>query len=485
MFGGAPFGGAVFGGRYPAGRTTLTGAATLTITDTLTAAGRRGLRGAATLTITDTLTAAGKPTRKGTATLTTTDTLTAYGYVLGNQHIWMSVDANRGNNPLISVQIDFTNDPTNPTRDWTDITSDVRAATWTRSGRSDELQTTQTGTLNLTLNNRTGTYDPQNTGSPHYPGIKRLRWIRVSGMWNNTIYPRWTGLISSWNLAWPESGKDAIVNVTADDALKILNLYDLNGQDFTSAISSARAATVATLAGLPVTTDTGISTIVDSGTFTPQSWALTHLQDVEATENGRLFANAGGTIVFQSRHYRINNSGTPAGTVGDTPGMIPAKTAELDYDDTHIYNPITTIANGGGTYTASNAAGTTSYFSRPYSRTLLTADAGEALECAQYLLGLYSDPLPRWPALTLLPQGATALWPAVLAIDNSSRLRWNRSASWGTITGDGFVEQISETVAPGMGWLTTVQLSPTQGQTGWVLQDATFGVLGSTTVLSY
>src|SRR4051812_33820982 len=86
--------------------------------------------------------------------------------------------------PGLSVEIDFTNDPTNPTRVWTDITPDIRALTYTRSGRDDELQRTSAGTLTCTLDNRTGKYDPTNTTSPYWPGVKRMRWIRVRAYWD-------------------------------------------------------------------------------------------------------------------------------------------------------------------------------------------------------------------------------------------------------------------------------------------------------------
>ena len=69
--------------------------------------------------------------------------------------------------------------------------------------------------------------------------------------------------------------------------------------------------------------DTGQSSIVDSGTISTGTNALSHLQDVEATENGRLFADAGGTIQFQDRHYRLQHSASPMGTIGDGTAPLP------------------------------------------------------------------------------------------------------------------------------------------------------------------
>ena len=52
-----------------------------------------------------------------------------------------------GNLPLLEVCIDFTNNPTNGSRVWTDVTADIRQISYTRAGRSDALQQTATGSL--------------------------------------------------------------------------------------------------------------------------------------------------------------------------------------------------------------------------------------------------------------------------------------------------------------------------------------------------
>jgi len=388
--------------------------------------------------------------------------------------------------PQVGIEIDFTNDPTNPTRAWTDVTADVRSISYSLSGRNDILQQTAPGTLTMVLSNQSGNYDPANTAGAHYPGVKRMRWIRVRGKWSGVEYNRWMGLITSWVVEWPGSGKDSIVTVTASDALKVLNLLDLGGQDFPAQRTDQRVGAVCTLAGLTSTLDTGASSVVDSGTISTGTNGLAHLQEVENTENGRLFAAADATITFQSRHYRLLNSLTAAGTIGDAAGEIPYRDATFTSDDANIWNEIVVTPSGGTPVTAGGTASQTRYYERTLTRDLLTSNQDEAADAADYLLAFFQDPSPKLPAITLLGASATSSWPTILASQNSQRFTFRRRPTYGgTIQTDGYIEQISEAIIPGSSWETTLQLLPAADQAAWVAGDSVYGVAGVTTIASY
>lgn len=394
-----------------------------------------------------------------------------------------------GNIPDLCVEIDFTNDPTNPTRVWTDVTADLRQLSYTLAGRKQELQRTEAGALTGVFSNKTGNYDATNPSGAYHPGVKRHRWMRVRGRWASVIYPRWQGLIQTFTQTWPASGHDAICTIRAADASMILNLFDLAGQSFGSQTTDARVAAICTLAGLPYAVDTGAASTIDAaGPFPTASFALAHLQDVELTENGLLFAGADGEINFQGRHYRILNSGTAIDTIGDGAGEIPYRDASHELDDGDLATSVTVTPSGGGDpITVSDSDAADAYFAQSQSainRTLLLADSTEAQACAEYLLARYKDSSPRIPQLELLGMRTPAKWPEVLAAANSDRFTWKRRAAAHTITEDVYVEQISEVIAPGS-WQTTAQLSPAVDQAGWVLGDATFSVLGETTVVVY
>lgn len=396
--------------------------------------------------------------------------------------------------PLLEVSVDVTNLPTGVTRTWTDVTTDLRASealTYTLAGRDDELQTTAGGTLTAVFDNRAGKYDPANGAGV---GLKRGPWIRVRAQYAGVTYARWQGIVTSIVQSYPESGKDAVTTVQAADVLKIASLYDLAGQTFASQRSDQRASAIATLLNVPfVADDNGSSTLV--AVTTPLgvgSNALAYLQQIEQTENGLIFADAYGNLRFQSRHYRVSNQTTAIATVGENAGEIPYRGAEVDTDDAYIYNvamvtPTNADGSTGTTQTAVNATSEGRYFARTaatVNRTILVSDVNEALACAQFLVNRYGDPAPRIPTVELMGVKATAKWPTILGAFNSQRFTFKRRAAV-TISQDVYVEKITETVIAGAEWRTALQLSPAVDIRGWVLGDAVYGLLGTSTYLTY
>ena len=390
------------------------------------------------------------------------------------------------NSPELLFEVDFDTDPTSTPRTYEDITVDVRQLAYVRSGRSHELQRTEPGTLTAILDNKHGRYDPGNSASPYYPGVKRMRWCRVSAVWAATTYRRWTGLVETWRQEWPSSGKDAIVNISGVDALKALNLFDLDNKSYASQLTSARVSAILTDAGITSSTvATGKSTLAASGTFALGSSALAHLMDVEETENGLLFAEGDGSIVFQDRHYRLVNSGTSKGTIGDLGGDIPYSTGSLDLDDASLWNTAVVTPSGGTEETATDATSKLAHYERRLSRSLLSTSQSEALSCAQFLVQRYADPTSRIPAVELLGARDTTKWPIILAAVNSDRFVWRRSAAARTILQDVFVERVADVVVPGRDWRVTFELSPASDQDGWLAGNATYSLAGTSTRAVY
>lgn len=387
--------------------------------------------------------------------------------------------------PDLKFEIDFTNDASNPTRAYTDVTADVREIGWVRGGRNNELQRTEAGTLDALLNNRAGKYDSTNTASPYYPGVKRMRWCRASGTWAGVTYKRWTGLIETWKQEWPAYGTDAVVTVSAVDAFKVLNLFDLNGLSYGAQLPGDRVASVCASVGLPSSIEAGADLLPAVGPFAEGSMALPHLLAVEENENGLMFVAADGTVTFQSRYYRMLNSSTPLGVIGDTFGTIPYRTGELDLDDADIYNIAVVTPDGGTPETSSDATSIATHFKRPLNRSMLSTSQALAQSAAQFLVGLYADPDPRIPMVELVGANDPSKWPAILSADNSDRFTWKRTGMAHTIQQDVFVERIAESVRPNMQWDVTLQLSPASDRVGWVAQDAVYGLAGVTTVGVY
>jgi hypothetical protein len=119
--------------------------------------------------------------------------------------------------PRVVFEINFTDNPTLefPPTGYTDISNRVRAFT-TRRGRSNFVDRVEAGTATITLDNRDGYLNPGQ------PGRMLMRRARLSCVYDHNTYRLLTGHIDSWHYSYPSVDKDAIVEVTVSDGLKVL-----------------------------------------------------------------------------------------------------------------------------------------------------------------------------------------------------------------------------------------------------------------------
>lgn len=390
--------------------------------------------------------------------------------------------------PTVEIAIDFDNDPTSTTRTWTDVTPYCRDFSIVR-GRENELTTSTPGTLEVLLDNRDRRFDPSNTSGPYYPYVLPTRRIRVRATWLSVVYNLFHGYVDDWPLEWPDGGVNDIVTVTATDAFKALNLYDLAGKSYAAQLTSARLGTVFYDAGFG-TADyslrTGQSTVAASGTLSAGAAALGHAQDVVQSENGVLFVDGGGTILFQDRHYRILFKGTASGTIGDTAGEIRYENPVVPYGEQYLWTRALVTPSGGTAEEAVDAAGTASHYARTLPRSTLVASQSEALNAAQYLVNRYATPTLRVDAVDVVPARGTAQMATLLGLDISDRVVFRRRpAAGGTIEIESHIEQIGHKVTVGRDWRIPIRLSPAEAETFWLAGDAVYSLAGETTVAAY
>jgi hypothetical protein len=405
--------------------------------------------------------------------------------------------------PMIEISADFVNSPTVITRTWTDITTDVRSASWTQSGLNDFLQRPAAGSLSMVLDNTSGDYDPTNISSPYYGHVEREIPIRVQAYWNGNVYPRFWGYVSAWTPSWPQSGNDSIVTLTGFDLLALLNILDIGGTDIPAQDTGSQAYAVmvaaygATVANANLVYDIGVSQAIDSGILAAGTTAMSYLGSLLDTENGRLYVGGEGYLHFESRTHRMTaaHSITPQLVLGENAGEVPYRTADLEYNDTNIWNHAIVTTQDGVNSISDNAASQARFFQRTISRNVLNNNHTEALACGGWLTNLYGDPAPKLPPLELLPTEAMSMvlghptpaiaWDAVLGLTNGARVAFKRRPRYGgTIAIDQFVEQITETVVPGF-YSTSLITLPTQDQQMWVLGDSLQGIMNESSKAGY
>lgn len=261
------------------------------------------------------------------------------------------------------------------------------------------------------------------------------------------------------------------------------------GEGFQGEGSGARITRYLTNTGYvgPYAIDTGLS-LMDIDTVEENTALLDACLNVALTENGVFWADGRGVLQFAARSRRYLNR-TSKWVFGENQagGEYPYEgDIAYDYDPTQIFNAIEVDRVRGVKATVTDVASKRAYFPRSYQRTINPSTDAEAVDAANFLLATHKAPQQRIASLTIKPSSNPALWPVALGAELGDRVTVKRRTSAGvTMSGDFFIERIEHSQKAGE-WTVAFQMSPVAwAPTPWLLDDATFSVLGSTTVLSY
>ncbi len=393
--------------------------------------------------------------------------------------------------PVIKVEFDVTNQPTNSSRVWTDVTAyngirRVRSANWTRAGRATETERTQGGTANVVLDNRDRIFDRDYAAGPFYPALQRSFWFRISLTWAGVTYARWTGVKEDFLKARDGYGKDHIATLVGADAMKVLELFPLSEKTYASQAPGARVTSVLTDVMCAIgTINPGKATLLcPTVTFaaTDTTSALSHLQQVEADERGLLFAQPDGSIDFQDRTYRslLASITGSSGTIGESAGNIRYVEADLDDNNTYLWNVVAVTPSVGAIQVAESSASILDNWARRLDISMLAASTTEALSNAQWYAQRYSTPDQRLGHVEILGGRDSTTWPKILAAKNSDLFAWIGGANSASV----FLERVTESYKPGEPLKVMWDLSPRGRDSLWQLGVVGQSELGVTTRLS-
>lgn len=237
----------------------------------------------------------------------------------------------------------------------------------------------------------------------------------------------------------------------------------------------------------PTAVDTGQS-IMGVSNLTAGTALLAANQGVATTENGNYWVDNSGSSTFAARtaRYLATTSTLTFGEREDLGEYPYLGDIIFDFDPTLVYNQVEVDNANGVVAVRGDAASQRAYFPRGYQRQINVKDNLEALDAAQYLLNQHKDPHLRVQAITLDPVGNSRLWQVVLSLRIGQRVTVKRrvtAANNGaglTIQADFFVEQISLDQVDMRGiWLYRLYLSPVDVTQAGILNDSTFGRLGT------
>lgn len=412
--------------------------------------------------------------------------------------------------PVPVVEIAFATAPTvAPT--WTDVSAYVESFSL-RRGRQSPLESAGAGTATVRLDNGDRRFDPQG-GGPYAGNLKPMRRIRISAAWKGELYPLFTGYVDGFPQRRENYGHQ-FVDVSCSDAYKPLALAAVNGtfpQQRTDERIGAILTAINFTTGQAWLTEHATYGLLGSTTFAgpvgdraldegdsevqattlENTTALAHVQAVEQSERGFLFAARDGAITLHNRERRLlGAAATPGVILGDDPagGELPYVEATFDYSDQELANDVRVTREGGTEQVAADGTSQTDYFPRTISRSVLVPTDSEALTIAEYLISQYKEPRPRITALTLDPHDQDGLlWPHFLGRELGDPLLVRATPLGGgsRVSQTSLLEGLSvDWTAPGNLWGGGAAVSEADTTAYWRL-EAAGSALGTTTVAAY
>jgi hypothetical protein len=331
-----------------------------------------------------------------------------------------------------------------------DLTSQVLSISITR-GRNREMEQFNSGTASIRFKDPQRILDPLNASSPYYPyvGPRQPVQIYANGI---QIY---SGFVTDWDLSYDFVVNGDVNTASCSDAFTVLANQNMNQWTPTEQLSGARVDTVLNRAEVtyqgPYILKTGSSTLgafqIAAGTN-----VLTYLQNVATSEQGYLFINASGSLVFLGRSYNLPVSSL---TFSDTGSGVTYSALTNAFGDELLYNYIQTQSPAGTSpEVTSDATSIALYQAQQYSKLdLLNSTTTEVAALGNYLLGRYKEPVLRFTGLGVqLAALSDANQTLVLSADISEISSVTKTFSTGTpttVTQNVFISGISHQITPG------------------------------------
>jgi hypothetical protein len=277
-----------------------------------------------------------------------------------------------------------------------DVTDHVASVSISR-GKSNELDRYTAGNASITLHNDDRHFDPFYADGPYFTQILPRKEVAIQ---TNGIR-QFSGFIDDWDLQY-QLGQKSFATVSAVDGFMQLTATELN--EFTNVEEKSGERVLKILNRSEVAWPTGKRDVeegrrtLQADTVAENTNVLQYLQLIASTETGQIFISKDGVFVFQDRivgppvfDTLVFSDGTIAVSSGVT--YVNYSNIEVVYGSENLYNRITVTREGGLPQTADSVNSQAIYGVQTLSLDgLLLVDDQEALDLANYLLGVYDEP---------------------------------------------------------------------------------------------
>jgi hypothetical protein len=296
-----------------------------------------------------------------------------------------------------------------------DVTSKVKSVSISR-GKSRELDRFSAGEASVIFDNRDRTFDPFYDDSPYVNQIVPKKKIKITSGDQDTFI----GTIDDWNLTYDVSGQSE-ASVNCADGFVFLASAFLTAHTATSELSGARVNAVLDRPEVnwPVSDrdiDTGQS-LLQADAVDENTNVLTYLQKVESSEVGSLFMTKSNLVAFKDSVNIPDTIGVLQFTDDGT--GIGYQNIDVVYGTEQLFNRVIATNLNGTPQIAENVNSQSLYgISALVADDLLLTTDAEALNLANYLLGIYDQPELRVDSLSVeLANLSNAIQQSILQLD--------------------------------------------------------------------
>lgn len=412
-------------------------------------------------------------------------------------------------NPPLKILLALADGPLVASPTYTDITADgakVVSIEITR-GRGSPEDGFSAGTCSVSLDNQDGRWQTGGA-SWKYPTLDTDHKIQIVETYEGTDYPQFTGYTEDVEEDFP-SPVEHMALIPCADAFGFLSEARIDEHTFDTEETSGNR--IKAILDHPDVAFPGAGTLVTANhrnlaagvQSVPEQAlkdhsALEAIQHVEQSEGGRFYVASSGALTFLDRDaFDLGSTPSTAyntgqGIIGDSGSELPYQNFKLGRPRHRIRNRITCSRQDGAMQMAKDAASIAAHGtkSEPVEELLLLTD-NEALDRAYYELIRRKLSVVTVEPITVNPDSKPEWWPVVVRDILNHRYTVRKHTPAGNlreflVTVEGLSHQINYAPGEGEPWrLVTYRLSIADPNSYWIYEDATYGVLGSTTRLGY
>jgi hypothetical protein len=313
-----------------------------------------------------------------------------------------------------------------------------------------------------------------------------LRKLRVSATTSGITKWLFSGYTTEYRYTYDQSEQMGYVEIYCTDAFRLFNLAQL------STITDATAGQ---------TTGTRIGKILDQMDFPPSLRSISTgsttcqadpgttrngldtLKNAEFTEQGALYVDSEGALVFKERSEVVGSLGEIPIEFNQTTG-IPYKNLQFAFDDKLIINNAEFTRVGGSKISVSNADSIAKYFPHGNVESNLIAQTdSQVLDIASIYVATRAETSIRIDAMTVDLLDSDVPTTTMIGLDYFSNLRIsNNQPDGSTIVKTLQCQGLNWFITPNSMQVTVTTLEPIVE--GFIIGNAQYGIIGQS-IMSY